>query len=88
MDMKWIAEDGVIRDQFTMMKNVNKKTTVKARKGQPITLTASFVGSYKWSWGSKTTRSIQIIPTSRTKIYTVFDEFGCVKDTLEVIASK
>ncbi len=44
LDFKWICADGVIRDNFTMMKDVNKKQIIKARKGEPITLKASFIG--------------------------------------------
>lgn len=44
LDLKWICEDGVIRDHFTMMKNVSQKTTIKIKKGQTATLKASYVG--------------------------------------------
>jgi acid phosphatase type 7 len=87
LDFKWICADGVIRDQFTMMKNVNKRTKIKAKRGEPLTLQASFPGkNYKWSTGTGKTRSIQIVPTSGTKTYTVTDEFNNLKDTFEVKA--
>ncbi|MDB5206762.1 MAG: acid phosphatase, partial [Flavisolibacter sp.] len=88
LDVKWIATDGKIRDQFTMMKNVNKKTTVKLRKGQKAKLTASFVGKYKWSHTKESTRDIEITPRAGKSIYTVQDEFGCVQDKFEVIVAK
>ncbi len=33
LDLKWICADGVIRDQFTMMKNVNRDTRNRNKKG-------------------------------------------------------
>ncbi len=41
LDLKWVCSDGVIRDRFTIMKNVNKKTTIRVKKGKSATLTAS-----------------------------------------------
>src|SRR5205085_2428393 len=42
LDMKWICEDGVIRDHFTMMKNVKRHEVIKLKKGQSTVLAASF----------------------------------------------
>jgi hypothetical protein len=88
LDLKWVCADGLIRDKFTMMKSVSRKTTVKAKKGQAVTLTASFVGNYKWSTGQQKSKSIQIIPIAGKKTYTVSDEFNCLQETFEVIVSR
>jgi hypothetical protein len=88
LDLKWVCADGVIRDRFTMMKNVNKKTTVRVKKGKSATLTASFIGSYKWNSGNKTTRSIEVSPSAAKSTFVVKDKFSCVQDTFEVIVSK
>jgi 3',5'-cyclic AMP phosphodiesterase CpdA len=88
LDLKWICADGVVRDKFTMMKNVSKKTTVRVKKGNSVTLTASYVGSYKWNSGNKTTRSIEVSPSVSKSTFVVKDEFSCVQDTFEVIVSK
>ncbi len=88
LDLKWVCADGVVRDSFTMMKNVNKKTTVRVKKGTSATLTASFIGNYKWNSGNKTTRSIVVTPSAAKSTIVVKDEFSCLQDTFEVIVSR
>ena len=85
LDVKWICEDGVVRDQFTMMKNVNKGSVINIKKGQSVTLTASFVGNYEWNNKQKT-RSIKVSPAV-TSTYSVQDKYGCIQDRFEVIVT-
>ena len=87
LDLKWVCADGVVRDQFTMMKNVNKRSTIRLKRGESTTLTASFVGNYKWSSG-KNTRSIVVSPPVGKSTYTVKDEFSCVEDSFEVTVER
>lgn len=84
LDVKWICADGVIRDHFTMMKNVNKKSVIKVKSGEPVTLTASFIGNYKWNNNKGTTRSISVNPPQGKTVYTVSDPSNCLQDTFEV----
>jgi len=77
IDLKWICADGVIRDQFTMMKGVNKKTILHLKKGQSTVLKASYVGDYSWSQSKDTTGSIKITPKPGKSVYTVHDKYGC-----------
>ena len=84
LDVKWICADGVIRDQFTIMKDVNKSIKIKCKKGEQVTLTASFIGSYQWNKRKETSRSITVTPASRKTMYEVRDPFNCVKDVFEV----
>jgi hypothetical protein len=88
LDFKWICEDGVIRDRFTMMKNINRKTVIKAKKGEIVTLTASFAGEYIWSSGKQTSRSIHINPSGSKSVYSVKDPFHCLEETFEVRVSR
>lgn len=83
LDFKWVCSDGVIRDHFTMMKEVNKHTVIKVKKGSSVTLTASFTGSYKWSNG-QTGSSIVVTPKKHVTVYTVTDNEGCIRDTFTV----
>ncbi|NML40016.1 metallophosphoesterase family protein [Chitinophaga sp. G-6-1-13] len=83
LDFKWICEDGVIRDQFTMMKNVNKHTVIRLKEGQSTTLTASYVGHYKWSNGASG-RSITVTPPVGPIVFSVHDEHDCLKDTFSI----
>ena len=86
LDMKWIATDGVIRDQFTMEKGVNKETTQEIARDQSVELKASFVGNYEWSNGSKT-QTITVQPTESTD-YTVKDGKNCIQDVFHVKVPK
>jgi acid phosphatase type 7 len=85
IDVKWICEDGVIRDHFTMMKNVNKHSVIHLKKGQSTTLTASYIGDYEWNNKSKS-RSIKVSPET-TSTFTVHDKYGCIQDNFEVLIS-
>ncbi|MEC5146425.1 metallophosphoesterase family protein [Chitinophaga sp. 212800010-3] len=88
LDLKWICADGTIRDQFTMMKNVGKQHDIHIKKGESATLTASYVGSYKWNNSRETSRSIEVKPTAAVTKYTVTDPYNQVKDTFTVHVSK
>jgi hypothetical protein len=85
LDLKWVCSDGVIRDQFTMMKDVNRSVKVTCKKGEQVTLTASFVGSYQWNKSAEITRSITVKPRKGKTVYEVKDAFSCVKDVFEVV---
>lgn len=87
LDLKWICADGVVRDHFTMMKQVNRSFRYKVKKGESITLTASYMGNYHWNKSKETTRSITIKPRSGKTLYTVEDNVGCIKDSFEVVAN-
>lgn len=88
LDLKWICSDGVIRDRFTMMKNVNTKNLIKIKKNETVSLTASYVGTYKWSHSTLTTKTIVLSPKIGKSIITVQDELGCIKESFEVQVSK
>ncbi len=87
LDFKWICADGVIRDQFTMMKNVKKKSVIHLKKGESAILSASFVGDYEWS-NKKSTRSIEVTPDKGKSTYSVHDKYRCIEETFEIILSK
>ncbi|MFN2438908.1 MAG: purple acid phosphatase family protein [Chitinophagaceae bacterium] len=88
LDLKWVATDGKVRDKFTMMKKVNKKTTIQMQKGDSTALTASFIGNYKWKNRKDTTRTILVSPPVGKSTFVVRDEFSCVEDKFEVIVSR
>lgn len=80
LDLKWICADGIIRDRFTMMKEVNKKMIIQAKEGETVTLKASFIGRYQWAGRPDTTRSIEIKPPAGVTEYIVKDPLHCVED--------
>jgi hypothetical protein len=89
LDFKWICEDGVVRDQFTIMKDVNKTTTIHVKKGEQATLTASFnCDEYKWSNANEHGKTIVVSPSSRKANYTVTDSSGTLKDVFIVEVDK
>jgi len=88
LDLKWLSSDGVTRDHFVMMKDVNKNKIINCKKGESVTLTASFVGNYSWSKTKQTTRSITVSPTAGKTIYEVVDPYSCLKDRFELRADK
>lgn len=88
LDVKWICEDGSIGDRFTIMKEVNKKNVIRAKKGSNVTLAASFSGDYIWSHTNENIRSIEVKPPKGKSRYVVKDKQGCLKDEFEVIVSK
>jgi hypothetical protein len=85
LDAKWVCSDGVIRDQFTIMKNVNKTTNLTIPSGTPTQLDASWLGNYSWNT-SETTRSITVSPTANTT-YTVTDGATCLTDVFNITVS-
>jgi 3',5'-cyclic AMP phosphodiesterase CpdA len=60
LDARWLATDGVIRDNFTVFKNVNKTEKKTVEYGQNIRLTSSWKGSHLWSNGVNNKDFIEI----------------------------
>ena len=83
LDAKWIAADGLIRDQFTLFKNVNKTINLTANFGSKLNLNASWKGTYNWSNGEKSKPNIEPQIVSDTT-FTVRDERGCLLDRFEI----
>jgi hypothetical protein len=87
LDAKFIRRDGNIADKFTILKDVNKSTTINTTVGTPVTLTASWPGNYSWST-TATSSSINITPSSvGSANYTVTDNFNCVTDNFTVVSA-
>ena len=84
MDSKWLDEAGLIRDQFTIMKETNKKTSYFRFANDSITLTASWNGDFRWLNRAETTKSIRVKVTDIAANYIVTDLLQCVADTFIV----
>lgn len=82
LDAKWICSDGVIRDKFTIEKDVSVKKNISIAPGGSTTLTASWIGNYNWTGGA-VTRSITVSPAASTT-YIVTDGMNCIADTFIV----
>ena len=82
LDAKWVCADGVIRDKFTIVKDVSTRKSISIVKGVSTVLKASWIGSYTWTTGA-TSRSITVAPTQSTS-YIVKDAVSCLADTFNV----
>lgn len=82
LDAKWIGVDGVIYDQFTIEKDVNKETTVEISAGESVELKSSFIGTYVWNTGDKTP-SVTVSP-NKSADFQVRDEQNCISDIFHV----
>jgi len=76
----------VVRDSFTIFKDVNKTTNITVAKNVPLTLTASWRGTYVWpSNGSATTQAVTLAnATTGSFVYTVKDSKTCIQDVFNV----
>ena len=92
LDAKFISYNSaaptvpVIRDQFTIYKDVNKTNSITVFQNSSLTLTASWNGTYNWiTNGNATTKSIAVATaTTGTFNYQVKDEYNCITDVFNV----
>ncbi|WP_317898968.1 metallophosphoesterase [Aurantibacillus circumpalustris] len=82
LDAKWLCADGIIRDNFTMFKDVKTSNTFTVLPGETKTLTASWPGAYLWPDAS-TSRSATASALSDSTILVV-DPNNCVADTFKL----
>ena len=95
LDVKFIsyttAPTPIVRDQFTIFKDVNKTENMNAVLNEPVTLTASWKGTYYWpNNGGATTQSVTVNnSTIGVFNYTVSDFNGssCIQDVFNVTVS-
>ncbi len=83
LDARWVAADGIIRDNFTLFKNVNKTEKLTVGYGEKVQLTASWKGSHRWSNGVKNQESLIFTPKKDTTI-TDIDSLGFLKDNFQI----
>ncbi|HOZ52793.1 MAG TPA: metallophosphoesterase family protein [Chitinophagaceae bacterium] len=80
---EWVSTDTnqIVKDHFTIYKNVNRRNHLSVASGQPTTLKASWLktNDYIWSTGDST-QTITVSPTSYTQ-YWVSDKMGCIRDS-------
>lgn len=86
LDARWVASDGVIRDNFTVFKNVNKTEKKTVEYGEKIRLTSSWKGSHLWSNGVNNKDFIEFSPRKDTLI-SVVDSLGFLKDNFQISVS-
>ncbi len=94
LDAKFISYTGsggtvapLVRDQFTIFKDVNKVTNITVSKDEVLEIAASWRGDYVWSAGAATTQSIPVNTTNAGAYsFTVVDNSSnkCLKDSFRV----
>lgn len=81
----------VVRDQFTIFKNVNKVTNITVVQNDVLNLAASWRGNYYWPANSAATTQSVSINTSvpGTYNFTALDVSGnnCLKDSFHVVVN-
>ena len=84
LDAKFITEDGSIKDQFTILKDVNQKQVLKLETNQnTIPLQASWTGNFNWQHDNSKNPLVQVSPTVTTT-YIVRDDQQCLQDEFTV----
>ena len=90
LDGQWIAADGSVPDRFTIMKNVNKTTSLSTEFADTLQLAASWPvgpdipGDYRWTTNA-TNRNIRYIGAAAGKFpISVSDSRQCLTDQFTV----
>jgi len=93
LDAKFVGNSGTVRDRFTIMKGVNKKTVVNTTVNTAASLSASWIGGYNWytlpATTTATSRTLAVTPsTTGTFTYYVNDSLApkitCMADTFQL----
>lgn len=85
LDAQWLCADGIVRDKFTIYKDVNSVKIYTVTPTTTTTIKASWPGNYIWS-NAATTSSISVT-TSVNTIFWVKDPNTCVADTFKFVVS-
>jgi hypothetical protein len=95
LDAKFLSYSGtgatvtpVVRDQFTIFKNVGKKQTIDVVQGTPSVLSASWRGNYLWPENSNVTTRDIVVLNDVVGSFTYYVNDGmpvqCIQDTFIV----
>ncbi|MBL7766074.1 MAG: metallophosphoesterase [Chitinophagaceae bacterium] len=86
LEAVWISTDTnqVVKDKFTLYKNVGVTKTLTATFPSTISLKASWdAGQYLWNTGDSV-REINV-PVMQDTIFTVTDALSCITDTFKIV---
>jgi hypothetical protein len=86
MNVRWIADDGQVKDNFSMMKDAGVIKNLIIQENDLLTLQASWsLGPYSWSGGGGINREFSPTPPpGLVTSYTVTDGYGCITDTYNI----
>lgn len=83
LDLKFLGDDGIIHDNFTMFKNVGHNYHYKIDENNVLIMNASWKGDYIWDGNGKSSRTLTEVITKDTQ-FIVHDKFQCLTDTFTV----
>jgi acid phosphatase type 7 len=87
LDAKFVTEDGSIKDQFTILKDVNQKQVIKLEDNQnSVPLQASWSGTYNWQHDKSKSKNATVSPVVTTR-YVVQDDQKCLQDEFTIRVS-
>jgi acid phosphatase type 7 len=82
LDARWITASGETKDQFTILKEVNKNQRIEADYGDNLTLNPSWNGNYRWNTGDKKKQiNLKVL---KNESFIIKDSLGCLTDTLSI----
>ncbi|MFD2935585.1 metallophosphoesterase [Spirosoma flavum] len=90
LDAQLVMADGSVQDKFTIMKNVNKITSLTAEYADTLQFTASWMGDYHWS-GGQTSRTIRYTadkPGTIPVAVTDTDARQCLTDQFTIVVQQ
>lgn len=83
LDARFVTSNGLVYDEFTIIKNANQYSTVSICPGDSVTLIPSWQGSYDWFPIPSNTDSLIIQPIVNS-FYFVSDSLQCLRDTFQI----
>lgn len=87
LDLKWLSSEGTILDAFTMMKGVGRNNILNLLYGEPIKLTASWLGTYMWNNSVSQLQTITATPKTDTLVI-VKDTYECLTDSFKITVDR
>lgn len=84
MEVKYLTDKGLIKDNFVFFKDVNKKQNLETNCQNTLELKPSWKGKYFWNTGIKSNIPLILDSLSINQTYTVTDSLKCLKDEFNV----
>ena len=82
---KYLTANGSIFDQFTIFKDVNKKSQKTIECGELVTFSNSWKGDFVSTIGKTDNGKLSIDSLNKSVQFTISDKKNCLKDTISVI---
>lgn len=84
LDAKFLTMNGIIYDQFTIIKNAGLHSVTQVCPGDTIAMVPSWPGAHLWQPGNISADTLYA-SVSISTYYIATDPFGCIRDTFDVV---